>query len=197
MPIRLMQSTAGVGMARPVRLASQVNHWYLICLAGLIVGCAPMFEVEAKEDAMSNKNMTLWKKIERVAQLIPFTKAKIETLFSTVLSEKRRSSHTVYLVGQDIDLGHGWLIAKVDLRRGEAAKDPGILVLEVGGSCTTIEQVRDHYAELKITGIPTGRSSSEETSHTAEAPWGKLSFGFAARDPKCLASVTFAPMPLC
>ena len=150
-----------------------------------------MFEIRAKENAI--ETMTLWQAIESVVQLVPFTKAKIERLFSIALSESRRSAHTSFLVGEDVSLANGWHIAKVDLRLGLDVNEPELLILELDGLCTTIEQVKDHYGSLQIAGIPTGRSPSEETSHSKDMPWGRLSFGFADRNPKCLTSVAFAP----
>ena len=142
---------------------------------------------------MTIETMSLWQAIDSLAQQVPFGKEKIERILSINLHEKRRSANTIFLEGGEVSPGQGWHVARVDLRLGIEADDPGFLVLELDGACTTIEQVKARYSPLKITGVPTGRSPNEETSHSKEMTWGRLSFGFAERNPACLASVVFAP----
>ena len=142
---------------------------------------------------MTTKQMTLWQAIEVLAQQVPFTKAKVETVLSTPLHEKRRSTHTTFLEGDGVGFVDGAQVTKVDLRLGNAANDAGFMVLELDGACITLEQVRNHYSNLEITGTPRGHSLDEATSHSAFLSWGKLSFGFAERNRDCLAWIAFDP----
>lgn len=142
---------------------------------------------------MTTKQMNLWQAIEVLAQQIPLTKAKVEALFSITLYEKRRSRHTTFLEGDGVDFSQGSQLTKFDLRLGNDANDPGFMVLSIGGACVTLEQVRNHYSALTITGSPRGRSLDDVTTHSTELPWGKLTFAFAERKPECLAWIAFDP----
>lgn len=63
------------------------------------------------------------------------------------------------------------------------------LVLRIGGACVPRTDVIRRHEGLEITGTPRGGSLDEETAWSRSEPWGRLSFGFAERDPDCLSSV--------
>jgi hypothetical protein len=140
-------------------------------------------------------NISLWQAIPLLAQQIPFSKQKVEVALSTRLSEIDDAFNTpFYFFGSPpIPLAEGVVISNVDLRIKRGSNHPGFLVLEVGGSCITMEQIRTQYGELQTTPFSCGRSLDEETCHFQLLPWGKLSFGFKERNPQCLASVSFEP----
>lgn len=143
---------------------------------------------------MTTKQMTLWQAIEAVAQQIPFSKAKVETLFSATLTETDNTSNDVFqfLKSNRIELKDDVDISNIDLRIKRHGTHPGFMVLEIGGACITLEQVRNHYSALEITQSPRG-SLADVTSHSTRLPWGDLSFSFAESNPRCLSSIAFDP----
>ena len=144
----------------------------------------------------STAKPTLWQAIAAAAQQLPFSQAKLEEIFSVALSERDHSHNIAFLAGGGAVLADGCVIDKIDLRIGNAATSfRGFLVLTVSGPCIALAQVRSHYGDLLITGVPRGDSLDEATWHSATLPWGKLSFGFAERNPACLTRIAFEPAP--
>lgn len=144
---------------------------------------------------MTQQKMTLWQAIDALVKQIPFSKAKIENLLSTQLTETAEGGNDVFqfFKSNPIKLSDGVVIENVDLRVKRAGPHPGFLVLSVGGGCIGIDAVRAHYKDLKITDTPRGHSLDEVTSHSTMLGWGELSFSFKERNPNCLASVAFDP----
>jgi hypothetical protein len=140
--------------------------------------------------------MTLWQAITALAQQIPFSKNKVETLLSTQLSETANpQANDAYFLYEStpISIADGVIVQNVDLRIKRVGQHPGFLVLEIGGTCITLDQIRARYADLEITDAPRGRSPNDVTSHTTVQPWGELSFSFKESSPECLASIAFEP----
>jgi len=138
---------------------------------------------------------SLWLAIGALAGQIPFSKQKVETALGTRLSEVEKKGNNLFqfFKSQPIDLADGVVITDVDLRIKRAGGHPGFLVLKMGGTCVTIEQIRGKYSDLTITAQPSGRSLDEETSFSQSLPWGTLSFGFKERNRNCLATIAFDP----
>lgn len=139
--------------------------------------------------------MTIWEAIDIVAKQVPFARDTIETALSTTLAETDNPGNDIFRFyeSQPVHLEDGVVVSNIDLRIKRSGPHPGFLVLAVDGACIRLELVRRHYDNLRITGTPRGRSLDEQTYYTATLPWGDLSFGFAERNPDCLASVAFNP----
>jgi hypothetical protein len=161
-----------------------------LALGGLMIN-----ETRAKETTMTTKEMSLWQAIEALTQQIPFTKAKVERVLSTVLTETDNTGNDVFQFYESPSLGlkDGVAITNVDLRIKRRGVHPGFMVLEIGGTCVTLKEARVHYSDLVITGSPSGRSLDDATSHSSMQSWGRLSFGFSERNPDCLAYIAFDP----
>ena len=146
---------------------------------------------------MNQTNMTLWQVIDALAQQIPFSKQKIETALSTQLVEydepSNRFCHFFKLQSPPVVLAEGVEISDVDLRIKRRGVDPGGLGLKIGGACITLDQIRVRYDQLKVTGHPRGGSLDEQWAYSQILPWGTVTFGFAERNPRCLASVGVGP----
>ncbi|MCL2779766.1 MAG: hypothetical protein FWD73_17375 [Polyangiaceae bacterium] len=144
---------------------------------------------------MTPRNMTLWQIIDALAQQIPFSKQKVETVLSTHLAEKDRNTYTIFLEGPGPELQEGVQIRLVDLRlaRGAEGITKGFLVLDIGGTCITTSQLMVKYDYLRITDTPSGHSLNGTTAYSQDMSWGKLSFGFEEKNPDCLADVAFDP----
>ena len=146
---------------------------------------------------MNQTNVTLWQVIDSLAQQIPFSKQKVETALSTPLFETDNTAndllHFFKLQSPPVVLAEGVIISDVNLRIRRRGGHPGLLGLDIGGACITLEQIRVRYDQLKSTGHPRGGSLDEKWYYAQELPWGSLSFGFAERNPDCLASVGFGP----
>ena len=139
--------------------------------------------------------MTLWQVVDALPRLIPFTKAGVEKLFSVHLAETDYTGNDVFQFykSNPVQLPDGVVISNIDLRIRRKVGHPGFLSLSLESACVNLDQVRRRFGPLEITEIPRGHSLNEKTYHTARLPWGELSFGFAERNPDCLASIVFDP----
>lgn len=144
---------------------------------------------------MKHSPLSLWQVVAVLTEQSPYTKAKIEGLLPVTLVERKTFGSDInqFFKSDPVLLNDGSVILNIDLRLKRHGFDPGFLVLELGGTCVPLEEVRGHYGDLQITDTPHGHSLDEKTSYTAYLPWGELSFGFAERNPDCLASVVFEP----
>ena len=145
------------------------------------------------------EDMDLWKTIDALAKQIPFSQEKVEAVLSAQLTEKPLGSgNNLYHLfeSEPVTLADGVIIYNVDLRVKREGEHPGFLVLEMDvtdGTGVTLEQVQAKYSKLAITNTPRGDSLEEEFSYTQNLSWGKLTFGFKARDPERLSSIAFEP----
>ncbi|WP_241017006.1 hypothetical protein [Paraburkholderia sp. Ac-20342] len=151
------------------------------------------------DSQVAQPSMTLWIAIDTLAQQIPFSRNKVENTLSTHLVKGDTSKNPIqntafqFYTGSPVRLADGITISNVDLRIRHRPGHPGFLVLNLGGSCTTLDAVREHYRDLRITEHPHGHSLDEATSYSAFLEWGKLSFGFLERNRNCLAYVVLNP----
>jgi hypothetical protein len=184
------------------RIISQGRPLRTLVLLGLsigLAGCGQSPEQHRKDSKMTQPDMTLWQTIDTLSRQIPFTREKVENVLATRLVEKDISGSPFpnkafqFYTGGPITLVDGVAISNVDLRIRHRAGHPGFLVLSVDGNCITLDAVRAHYHELKITESPRGHSLSEATSYSTFPEWGKLSFGFVESNRRCLAYVAFDP----
>ncbi|MBI1907078.1 MAG: hypothetical protein HYS20_12725 [Rhodocyclales bacterium] len=142
---------------------------------------------------MAEGQMTLWRAIATLAQQIPFSKTRVESVLSVRLKEQSSTTHTVFLEGGPVSLEGNVTISRTDLRLALRPDDPGLLLLEIAGDCITLDQLHPHYPDLKVSGNPRGKSLDEHTIYSVDQAWGKLSFGFKVRNPDCLDMIGFDP----
>lgn len=186
-------------MTRTSRPRNSSKHPYLRLKAGLAVGllvAGMNGEAMTKETTMKTNEMTLWQTITSLAEQIPLTRQKVETVLQTTLRESDNTGNDVFQFYESppVELKDGVVIRTVDLRIKRAGAHPGFMVLEMEGSCVTLDQIRQHYGDVPITSSPRGSSLHEKTHYTATLPWGTLAFGFLERNPGCLASIALKPM---
>ena len=180
-------------MTNTTRARSESRRRWLLGLAIGLTGCVSAIESKEKAHKMTTRQMTLWQLIDALAQQVPFSKIKVETVLATDLHEIRRTNHTAFFQGGGVELAQACKVARIDLRLGTEPKDPGFLVLDIEGVCIRIEDLRERYNTLDLTETPRGRSLDESTTYSVVKPWGKLSFGFKERKPDCLAQVALDP----
>ncbi len=144
---------------------------------------------------MNEISTTIWQTIEALIGSVPFSKDKVERELGIRLVDTEASGSDLFqfLEGGPVQLAEGVGIQEVDLRLKREGPHPGFLVLELEGRGISFDEVLRHYAELRLTGVPRGRSLDEHTSYTAKLDWGELSFGFGESNPACLAYVAFDP----
>jgi hypothetical protein len=166
-------------------------------LAGLVaIGSGSAGDKKKPEEiSVKRPPSSLWQVIDVLARQTPFTKDKVESalpLAFTVAVDDGNDAFQFWEGGR-VQLGDGSSITKVDLRVKRAGGHPGFLGLDIGGTCVTLDQVREHFDKLEITAVPRGRSPDEQTYYTSSREWGNLSFGFAESNSNCLAKVIFDP----
>ncbi|QHM73914.1 hypothetical protein C7M51_04275 [Mixta intestinalis] len=59
------------------------------------------------------------------------------------------------------------------------------------GKCVSLGDIKQHYPQLTLTGVPRGRSENEMTSYTTPADKDRqtITFSFKAGKPDCLSRV--------
>jgi len=145
---------------------------------------------------MNQTNMTLWQVIDALVQTLPLSKQMVETILSTQLVEYEDANpffHFFKFQSPPVALTEGVVILDVDLRISKRGHHPGLLGLKIDGACVTLDQIRARYDQLKVTGHPRGGSLDEQWAYSQILPWGTVTFGFAERNPRCLASVGVGP----
>ncbi|WP_240158970.1 hypothetical protein [Burkholderia sp. Ax-1724] len=174
----------------------------MLCLAIGLTGCAKMTQDHRKNSQIMQTSMTLWQTIDALAQHIPFSKNNVENVLSAHLAEKDTSESPIqntaflFYIGGPVNLTDGAVISNVDLRIRRKAGHPGFLVLNMKGRCVSLDEVRSHYSDLKLTYPPRPDSTYAFTGYSTFPSWGRLSFSFLERNPNCLSSLSFDPKPI-
>lgn len=146
---------------------------------------------------MNNAPQTLWQAIERLAKQMPFNPAKVEQALGTTLAVRAQTPYmTQWVGGGPISLSDDLYIEGSSLALGPDGEfnDRSGLTIELGGTCITVEQVRQEFGALQVTQTPRGHSAEETTVHVSSQPWGRISFAFKASDPNCLSRVGIRPL---
>ncbi len=124
----------------------------------------------------------------------PFTRERVGELLKTKLIETSRNDYFAFLEGKPVDLDGGLSLAKIDLRlRVDGKPSSGFLVLDIDKPCVGRKEIFSKYGDIKLESAPTGRSPDEKHSYLLEDDWGKMSFGFAEKNPDCLATIVLDP----
>jgi len=185
----------GVRMTKLSHRKNNVARWLMIGIASLLVACGQKNGLENKEQKMTAREMTLWQVVDYLGNHLPLRLEKIEQLFQSKFSKLDASNqYFTFWEGDGGSLQGGVTAPRIVLGlRNNDIKDPGMLTLNLSGTCVKLDEIKNKYGELTIVGVPRGRSEDEETKYEAQAPWGKLVFGFAERNPDCLSSVGLGP----
>lgn len=182
-------------MTKFIRRRSNVKRWFVIGMIGVLAACGQANVLEKKEQNMTGKEMTLWQVIDHIGGHLPLRREKIEQLFqSTLVKMESSNQYVTFWEGNGGTLRDGKQISRIVLAvRNDDPQDPGMLTLNVSGTCVKRDEIGNKYGELTVVHLSSGRSEDEETTFEAKAPWGKLAFGFAERNSDCLSSVGFGP----
>lgn len=167
---------------------------FALCL-GWIPGVLLASQPHTRVTTMTANPKTFWQLLATLATEPILNRPAIEAALGATLTEVQEPSNTAFMFfrGGRLTLSDRTIIAKVDLRIKRTNPSVGLLVMDVGGRCITLADVRTRYGALNITDAPRGRSPDETTVHTSYQPWGRLSFGFAESNPDCVAHVVFDP----
>lgn len=138
---------------------------------------------------MDTQTYTLWSLLDALGEQPSLAPDKVRLTLPVDFVEKKRNPHFAFYDGGHLGLADQVEIDKVELRTNLSDEARGLLVLDLAGTCLSIEQLRARYPGLAITDHPRGRSLDEETTYSVQQPWGQLSFGFKERKPECLATV--------
>lgn len=68
-----------------------------------------------------------------------------------------------------------------------------LATMSVQGRCISLDMVRTRYPSAIMTDSPTTADPDDKGTWSAFGPWGEIAFGFAYKNPRCVASVTFNP----
>lgn len=141
------------------------------------------------------KQLELWTLLDYLPTRTPFHKEKIEQALRIVLiqDEKITNEYFTALKGGPVILAGEIAIEAVSFRVSVMEPtEKWLLNLTVAGKCVARSDVLARYPRLEVTNAPRRRFPNEETSYSRKELWGKVSFGFAERNPDCLSSVLFS-----
>lgn len=146
---------------------------------------------------MASLNSSIWQVITNIQELGALSLSNTETLLNQTLTEEVEHSNEYFQMykGRPVQLAGGTVITSIDLRLPKAPSgNPGLLSLNLEGSCINYSQVKQLFPTLVITSTPRGGSLEEATAHTSTSIWGKVIFGFREKRPDCVGYVTFRPL---
>ncbi|WP_431112986.1 hypothetical protein [Variovorax paradoxus] len=182
------------------RLKSPTPRWrrsVLVSIVSPFLGASLVPTVSAGKAARSAERMTLWEAINALAAQAPFSKPGVEGVLSLPLRPVEQPANPLFdfFDGAGLELQGGLIVSRVDLRIKKEDRGVGLLVLNLDGACIGLDDVRARHESLAITGLPRGGSAEEAMTFTSSQAWGKISFGFKERRPKCLAYVVLDTVP--
>lgn len=137
---------------------------------------------------------SLWEIMATLRSESVMTRESIERDFATKLTLKNQNQYTLFYASAGPQLNNNLRIANIDFRVPTPGASPrgSFLVLSLEGKgCITLEDVKQHYADLTLSQVPHGHSLEEETGYRTTFNHWKLAFGFKEKRPECLASVVF------
>lgn len=171
---------------------SSIGLWFIIGVISLLAACGQLDELSGKREKMAQLDKNLWQLIDILAQQMPLSRAKVETVIRAPLVEKKRNEYLIHYSGGTTELKGDVKISKIDLALGPTGEfdTTSGLSMEIADTCIGIDDLRKRYDALQITQHPRGHSSEEATVHTAIQSWGSISFAFKEKNPGCLFSVT-------
>lgn len=132
-------------------------------------------------------NQDLFDRIARAAEQPPETAADVEALFGIAMApvptgtseQEFRSSATTGGIEK----------ARLRLPERSGHKSAVLSLMLLPETAPTRDEVEAAVSGLTLERLPRGRSLKEEVVIGKDMPWGRLSFGFAARDRNRLRSV--------
>lgn len=145
---------------------------------------------------MTEHEQALWKAIEKLAREMPFTVGEVEHVLGTSLTLKTQTPHMAQWVGAGpVSLGDGLHIIGSSLALGPDGdfNARSGLSIDLGGTCITLDEVRQQFGALQVTQAPRGHSGNETSVHVSSQPSGRISFAFKASEPDCLFRVGIRP----
>lgn len=169
----------------------------LACVSGAVASCAALVPSAATNDTTAQP-VDIWRTIDELRAQMPLSVASVEAAISVSLTDEKQQHNDwfQFYKSNAIALDDAVVIRSADLRVRRTPPHPALLVLNLEGRCITIDEVRGHFAPLRITGVPRGHSREELTTHSFAASWGRLSFSFKESNPTCVAVVVFHPAEL-
>lgn len=133
--------------------------------------------------------------VDDLATRTPFDKEKIEQALRIALTQDEQITNEYFsaLKGGPVSLAREVEIEALSFRVSvKESTEKWLLNLTVAGQCVARSDVLARYPRLEVRNSPRGGSPNEETSYSRKEVWGKVSFGFAERNPDCLSSVLFS-----
>jgi hypothetical protein len=112
--------------------------------------------------------------------------------FPVALRLIKTNEYTHFYQATSFELKDGSTVSDIDVRLSKDRNDHGpFLSFTWSGQCISLDTVKKHYPELRLTDVPRGRSENEVTSHTtpADKQGQEITFSFAETQPDCLHRV--------
>jgi hypothetical protein len=187
-------------MAKPAALLGMLTALLSGCSSGAAGNAAsasssaePMKNTTTPtpEPPLVHNDAPLWDVVDAVATHIPLTsdtfgQALGATMVPTYSSEWEGSGK--------VQLADEIQILRSELRIGDNSS--AIAGFFVTGRCVTVDEVKSHYPDVRITQTPRGPKQGPPLTWSTDQSWGELNF--QVNDdvtPACLISVYFVTQP--
>jgi hypothetical protein len=143
------------------------------------------------EPPPAHSDAALWDVVDAAATHIPLTSDTFAQALGTTMVPTYSSD---WEGSGNVQLADDIQIVRSELRIGDDGS--AIARFFVGGRCVTVDEVKIHYPDIRITQIPRGPDQGPPLTWSTDQPWGRMNF--QVNDdvtPSCLSSVSFTTEP--
>ncbi len=172
-------AATGVTSSSPQADAVRLRRRWMSVIALVVAACSGVAPIASTNDASANSS-TLWQVVEALVRGMPFSVARVEAVLHNRLDDDAQRSNEAFRFYKNayknksdaVSLNGGVIVRDLDLRVRRSPPHSAFLVLGLAGRCITLDELRKHYADLRITGVPRDGSADEATTYSSSASWG-------------------------
>ena len=149
----------------------------------------------ANNSEANMKSNDIWSFIIDIKTSTPTLSIRNIDSFPLALNLIKQNEYINFYQAPSLVLKDGSKISDIDVRLSKDHNDNNsFLSFTLQGQCISLDTVKKHYPELRLTDVPRGRSQNEVTSHTtpADIHGQAVTFSFAETLPDCLHRVVIA-----
>lgn len=139
--------------------------------------------------------MSIMSLIETLRASPPKTRGDIEGRLGVTLRLHEENEAYRFYVSSD-QPRHNQAISKVSFSEpipGVETSGGTMIGIDIAGPCVRQREVEAKIGKLELFAVPSphDKSGTGQLSLIHYEPWGRLSFGFAVKEPRCLINVGF------
>lgn len=137
--------------------------------------------------------MTAWDIIEGLSVQQPVSRQSLESSFQLPMQEVEGNEDFRFFSARAGRFGEASVLSELELRVRRETNQAELVVANLNDSGITSAQARERFPDLKVTGIPRGRSPQEVVTLSRELANGRLSLCFKVHQQDRLSQIVFTP----